>query len=300
LIGDAEQLRKDGSVLYSSGISPAYAQYDSLPYWPRAFVPKLPWRPLTDEEFELLLGSAESVEPGHWVEVVKVPQEIFDLYEGARTASRQSNDQALRAYTTGAECQKAIQATVEYARTLTWPEHPKVDRPGVFFKASGLPTTTPRNFPELLGLHIDTAYRNVRLEERRYAPCRLAINVGIDDRFFLFVSISVDQIQCLLNENGIYYCDEPGYPTHEFRTAFMSNFPDSHVVKLRIRPGEAYLAPTENLIHDGNTVGQKHFDVQFSCCGHFRPHSEFLDPLAMVSLSEKLLKDEVAAPLKGR
>jgi len=297
---DVEHFRANDAIEFSSGIVRAKLQYEALPYWVRAFAPKLPWRKPSDSELDLLLGSIDAAEPGKWIQVIKIPEKITSLFESARIASREPTDQKLREYTASAACREAIQQTVEFASSLAWPEHPKVDRGGVFFKAPGLPTTTPRNYPELLGLHIDTAYKDVPFEGRNYAPGRISINLGLDDRFLLFVSASLDEIRELLAERKIQYPEEPSFVTHEFRSAFMSNFPDFPVVKVRIRPGEAYIAPTENLIHDGCTLGQTHFDVQFSACGHFQPQCSSTDSGALAFLSMKLRKDERASPLQKR
>ena len=37
---------------------------------------------------------------------------------------------------------------------------------------------------------------------------------------------------------------------------FMERFPDVPVVRCRIGPGDAYIAPTENLVHDGSHSGK--------------------------------------------
>ena len=301
LIGDdVERLKSEAGIELSSGIVPAGRQYDSHPYWTGAFVPKLPWRRPSNSKLHLLLGSADTAQPGKWIQVISIPEEIIGLFEGARIASKHSTDQELREYTIGSQYREAILKTVEYARTLTWPEHPQIERASVFFKAPGLPTTTPRNYPELLGLHIDSAYQEVPFNERNYAPVRISINLGLDDRFLLFVSASLDQIHQMLADRKIQYRMQSSIATHEFRAAFMSNFPDFPVVKVRIRPGEAYLAPTENLIHDGSTVGQAHFDVQFSACGHFKPQCNSMNDALAAFLSAKLLKNERAAPLPYR
>ena len=299
LIGDGvEWLRDKDAIELSSGIVRARSQYDSLPYWEGAFVPKLPWRKPSNAELDLLLGLADTAQPGKWIQIIRIPEEIIHLFEDAQTASKHPTDHKLREYTAGSECREAIRKTVDYARSLTWPEHPKIDRSSVFFKSPGLPTTTPRKYPELLGLHIDSAFQDVSFDQRNYAPVRISINLGLDDRFLLFVSASMDQIHQMLAERNLQYRMQSSIATHEFRTVFMDNFPDFPVVKVRIRPGEAYLAPTENVIHDGCTAGQTHFDVQFSACGHFRPQCSSLNVDSAAVLSAKLLKNERAAPLQ--
>ena len=52
---------------------------------------------------------------------------------------------------------------------------------------------------------------------------------------------------------------------------FMEQFPDVPVIRCRLAPGEAYVAPTENLVHDGSSVGQSDIDEQFTIRGHIRP-----------------------------
>ena len=45
---------------------------------------------------------------------------------------------------------------------------------------------------------------------------------------------------------------------------------------LAIEPGEAYIAPTENIIHDGSTFFKKHCDIAAVILGHLscRPFLE--------------------------
>jgi hypothetical protein len=51
----------------------------------------------------------------------------------------------------------------------------------------------------------------------------------------------------------------------------MEKYPEIPIVRCRLRPGEAYIAPTENLVHDGSSVGQGDIDRQFTIRGHIRP-----------------------------
>jgi hypothetical protein len=49
----------------------------------------------------------------------------------------------------------------------------------------------------------------------------------------------------------------------------MKYYPEYPVVKLRIAPREAYIAPTENMIHDGCTVDKNRPDLKLMFLGHF-------------------------------
>jgi hypothetical protein len=52
---------------------------------------------------------------------------------------------------------------------------------------------------------------------------------------------------------------------------FMKACPDYPVVQLRIEPGEAYIFPTDNLIHDASTNGKQFPDITLTFLGCFHP-----------------------------
>ena len=53
------------------------------------------------------------------------------------------------------------------------------------------------------------------------------------------------------------------------RQTFMSRFPGYPIMKVRVAPGEAYIAPTDNMIHDASTVGSKTPSVTLTLRGWF-------------------------------
>lgn len=55
--------------------------------------------------------------------------------------------------------------------------------------------------------------------------------------------------------------------------AFMSTFPEDPIVRLRLRPGEAYIAPTENILHDGSSAEVIETNHYLSIRGRF----DFMD-----------------------
>jgi len=50
---------------------------------------------------------------------------------------------------------------------------------------------------------------------------------------------------------------------------FFKHFPEYPVVKLLQYPYEYYIAPTDNILHDGSTLGMKTQDVTLIYLGHF-------------------------------
>jgi hypothetical protein len=55
---------------------------------------------------------------------------------------------------------------------------------------------------------------------------------------------------------------------------FMKKFPDYPVVRLRIDPGEAYILPTDNLIHDASTEEKQFPDITLTFLGSFLPFKD--------------------------
>jgi hypothetical protein len=52
---------------------------------------------------------------------------------------------------------------------------------------------------------------------------------------------------------------------------FMRSWPGYPVIRLRIDPGEAYILPTDNLVHDASTEGNVYPDITLTYLGRFVP-----------------------------
>jgi hypothetical protein len=76
----------------------------------------------------------------------------------------------------------------------------------------------------------------------------------LSDRYFLFVPMAVEGMARSLGPRV------RGERLHNYMTglgrAFLSRYPDVPVMRCRVKPGEAYIAPTENIVHDGSSEGQ--------------------------------------------
>lgn len=52
---------------------------------------------------------------------------------------------------------------------------------------------------------------------------------------------------------------------------FMKRWPEYPAIRLRVDPGEAYILPTDNLVHDASTEGNLYPDITLTYLGLFRP-----------------------------
>lgn len=136
---------------------------------------------------------------------------------------------------------------------------------GVNTAPPDLPTATVEKDGLLLGLHIDSWFRQP-IADRASAPNRLCLNIGREPRYFLFWNLTVMR---MLATVGLREGDE-GLMTRNLAHRFFDLYPDYPVARLTLNPGEAYIAPTELLTHDATTVGRTGIDINIAMLGRFR------------------------------
>jgi len=124
-------------------------------------------------------------------------------------------------------------------------------------------------------LHFDSWDRLGPLDRGR-ATNRLCVNIGRGSRQFLFVpkpaaeavrELALRRIDVLSDEQALR--DSTG--RLDLARRYLEVFPDTPVLRLRVLPGEAYIAPTENLIHDGSSDESIESDISVTVRGFFVP-----------------------------
>ena len=79
----------------------------------------------------------------------------------------------------------------------------------------------------------------------------------------VFVNLSLDTISHQLSLRDIDHLDK--YSKWDFATPiwgrFLVEFPNYPVLKVRLRPGEGYIMPVQNIIHDGYPRSKFHADM---------------------------------------
>ena len=218
-----------------------------------ARLPRDPWRPPTKEETDSLVVAEPPSNMATSVAIVKLPDDLSrDLPELVRL----ENTEALQVN------------LLQSLRTIC-----QLDEPlhciGPTQNPANLQTVTlNRSIGRYNGLHVDD-WDGLHLDSRHLATNRICVNVGQDDRYFLFLPFSLMDIAKVLSEEMPPGWDMPRRCTLIGRQ-FMELFPEVPVIRCRLMRGEAYVAPTENLVHDGSSLGQTSMDEQFTIRGHIR------------------------------
>jgi hypothetical protein len=238
-------------------------------YRDTAFVPRDPWRGPSSQERLVLLAAGPPVSIGCHITLVRVPDQVMAHFAALRERVHGCSSPAeLRAWLHRHPCTTGCDAMLEFARIYLRSEQPLIEQGAILCKAPGLPTATADDTGSHVGLHVDHVY-NAKLRERASASNRLSINLGIEARFFLYINLPLATIGALTVEQFPF--DSRVHDTHGLRSIFMEHFESYPVVRVRLDPGEGYIAPTENLIHDWTTPGETAPDVQFRVRGRFWP-----------------------------
>ena len=218
-----------------------------------ARLPREPWRRPTEEEAKSLVVASAPRNLASSIAIVKLPGEFSN---DVRNAIRSGNNEALKIN------------LLQQLRTIC-----KLGEPLHYIGPSNNPAnlrtvTINREIGRYIGLHVDN-WDQIDLGLRHLATNRICINVGEEDRYLLFLPLSLMDIATVLSrEMGHQWEASVRYTS--IGRQFMERFPDVPVIRCRLAPGEAYIAPTENLIHDASSVGQNRIDEQFTIRGHIR------------------------------
>lgn len=237
-----------------------------------AIVPDQTWRALTADERRFVIAGSPPNHFGKGVSIVRLPPALLQPFQALRKAAAEvRREEELLLLLGSAICSEGTRSVVEHVRRqfqrapATRDAKEEMIEGGILVKPPGLLTVTVQpGSNTLIGLHLDDWY-SFPLERRHLAPNRICLNLGCEDRFFLFVNLPIAQMREVVKRSGM--SAESG-GTRIART-FMSLCPSYPVVRVRIRPGEAYIAPTENVMHDASSIGMSMMDLTLSIRGRF-------------------------------
>jgi hypothetical protein len=240
------------------------------------YTAKLPWRKLTNEQLKTLIeiGDEKSY---NTVGLFKVPDEVLDKFHssmGLKNRSSVNNEiEALR---------NDLQKLCEREEYLLFLEEIKIFLDNHYLLStkelsihqiatsiSGLGAAawdTERNrYP---GLHIDS-WDEVEVAESSGAKNRICINLGMSARGLLFVNLTLADLHQKIKRQDPNVNSIEKFSKHDLRTKFFSLYPDYPVLKVVLKPGEGYIAPTEYMIHDGTTEDSGTIDFNLVVRGFF-------------------------------
>ncbi len=229
---------------YSIGVVSAHGS----DYEHRAFIARDDWKKLTafnEEYFNIRQGVHAAYDS---IAIFTVPQNLVTLLLEVINIQKNASDKIDEILTSVDECM------------ATWLEHStlwKIVMEG--FKGHGFKidhatkhsATREAKTGNFVGLHIDS-WDQLSLGERHQSQNRLCINLGKGERALQFIPIQARQMKhnlsTLSSELGEHLQTITG---KDSVLAYLEHFSETPVLRIKLKPGQAYIAPTENIIHDG-------------------------------------------------
>lgn len=218
-------------------------------YFEGAFVPQGNWRNCTDSELAMLVMSQLPTRParGSTIQLVRV----LSQYAVEREWAEEPESPFLARHQELVDACWALHDSRSPCSVLGY----YVNRPGL--------ATVSRDASngKFVGLHIDS-WDRAPMHSRAASRNRICINLGRENRYFLFVNMSIGRCAELAGDSQ---CPDWNYIVKEFFRK-CGGYP---IIRLLVAPGEAYIAPTENIIHDGSSLGMVGMDATFTLLGTF-------------------------------
>jgi hypothetical protein len=232
-----------------------------------AVIPSAPWRSPSSEEVEILTSQVVPEDYSSAISCISLPDHLLLPFEALRAATaRGANDLKLNALLMPPLLDAGMRAITSYVKTELRPKdvpEPIEQLVGGIYVRPPAQSTITTNFDtgKHVGLHVDN-WSNLPIESRDKAPNRITINLGCQDRFLLFINIAVQSMY-----KKVHYLVRNNHHGTAIGRVFMTAFPSYPVVRLRVRPGEAYIAPTESVVHDASTQNMNVWDLTLSLRG---------------------------------
>ena len=196
----------------------------------------------------------------------KVPSPVFQTYEGQYNISKY---QVFSLHNTVAICRiprelvKLLQTLIDtsnYKKSCQIAQNaiPYFIKAGIIMNSeifAGIRYDEPllrtltinSNTGYRIGIHLDS-WDNAPISKRANSTNRICINLGSSNRYFFFSPYSIGRINQHIKLNKQLNISE-------FLNIAFKVISKSPLIGIKVRPGEAYIAPTENIFHDGSTWG---------------------------------------------
>lgn len=252
----------------SAGTAAPSAASSGVRYHPEALVPRVPFRPATDVENAALTAGATPSGP-EVVVFMPPPAAVATLTDICEDCGYYAAEaSAILPVTTHFAFQPALDTLFEQLTPFRIDARP-LDAYTLYRAEPGTQavTRTDRDDPARaahVGLHVDS-WEGASLRSRDALRNRICVNLSRARRAFLFVDLTLSEMMRALGLGE----SEDHAVTLFTGHAFLRRYPDYPVVRVALEPGEAYLAPTGQIVHDGVAPEPPRPDVALHLLGHF-------------------------------
>ena len=244
----------------------------SIKFDKNSYKPKKNWRLLNEDEKNILFSTTAVLNYSSSILINKLPSHIVALLRKINLNNCTNYIDVLNSFNENSEIVKSFQLQIKKILFSYAQQNTEVEFHRIVFNPPQIETLTyymEKNKLIFVGLHIDRStefdFSNVD-----YSKNRLCINIGTEDRFLYIVNLTLNQILKMLGEKRTI--DLSKVTINNIGQIFFHEFPDYPIIKVVQSPFEYYIAPTDNILHDGSTLGKKKHDICLVYIGYFNTH----------------------------
>jgi len=116
-----------------------------------------------------------------------------------------------------------------------------------------------------VGLHIDD-WDQLPVPNRDQSRVLFCANLGSEPRYFMYMDLTINAMATRLSgsRGGNYAHLHPD----AILTGYLEDFPDEPVFAFKMEPHDVYIAPIQNVVHEGSTMQTSSPDVQIMFLGY--------------------------------
>ena len=265
---------KDPRILLSSGTYPASESSSKQVYCSNALLPQEPWRQPTNDELKLLLPIQKNDDGKltHWnigsaLGVIRIPPDFLSPLDRLKLKEIETLENLVITHDEEVAISEVRDRISFYCQGSLKTEGLGINIANPDMITSTIDQRISKECEIYTGMHLDS-WDKLPLKHRNKSRNRLCINLGREDRFFLFINLTLMDIFRALGLSETKDIHKY-YRGLNLPQEFMSKNPTYPVLKLRISPGEAYIAPTDNMIHDATNKGTMYPDITLTFLGYF-------------------------------
>ncbi|RBL89646.1 hypothetical protein [Chitinophaga flava] len=239
-----------------------------ISYISNAYKPRDEWRKITEDELSMLKADLQSGnESSSTIYIFDIPGVLKNKFENITLNKVISKRHFLKVQSEKKELFRQYADLLNKYCSHFLQEGKEISKGFYSVNDANLSTTTKYfKGKQYTGLHIDNI-DNLAIDKAHDAQNRLCINLGTQKRYFLFVNQPLSEMKTwILNQKGSFNAKNTQWHLSQLFCRTYGTYP---IVRIPLDPYQAYIAPTENILHDGSNIGSTAPDITYTLLGHF-------------------------------
>jgi len=254
LTGDSSRITKSNGCVEAETI-------EGIKCLEATFVPKEPWINLSKYDINNLITKGEHKYTD--ITLISLPRRIKKMFEKLN-AENCININDIFYIQNSREFKNILQETIKYLSKNNI-ENSEITPHSIYFGKANLKNNTFNSKENVyIGMHLDS-WEGKSINDRIFSRNRICINLGKESRYLLFYNISILQMASLMEID----VNNPRLDINSVYKTFAKHNKEIPIYRIEIKPYEAYVAPTEYIIHDGSSWNSMFPDINIVFRGKF-------------------------------